>query len=138
MRVILDTNVLVSALLVKGSAPARIVDAWIEGRFLLVTSDAQLEEFRRVTRYPRVRPYVEPAEAGSLVNGLRRFAEVCSTLPDVDASADPADNFLLAMAQTVAAEYLVTSDKRGLLALNRFDVTRIVSAARFIQILERS
>lgn len=138
MRVILDTNVLVSALLVKGSAPARIVDAWIEGRFLLVTSDAQLEEFRRVTRYPRVRPYVEPAEAGSLVNGLRRFAEVCSTLPDVDASADPADNFLLAMAQTVAAEYLVTSDKRGLLALNRFGVTRIVSAARFIQILERS
>lgn len=138
MRVILDTNVLVSALLVKGSAPARIVDAWIEGRFLLVTSDAQLEEFRRVTRYPRVRPYVEPAEAGSLVNGLRRFAEVCSTLPDVGASADPADNFLLAMAQTVAAEYLVTSDKRGLLALNRFGVTRIVSAARFIQILERS
>ena len=138
MRVILDTNVLVSALLVKGSAPARIVDAWIEGRFLLVTSNAQLEEFRRVTRYPRVRPYVEPAEAGSLVNGLRRFAEVCSTLPDVDASADPADNFLLAMAQTVAAEYLVTSDKRGLLALNRFGVTRIVSAARFIQILERS
>jgi hypothetical protein len=138
MRVILDTNVLVSALLVKGSAPARIVDAWIEGRFLLVTSDAQLEEFRRVTRYPRVRPYVEPAEAGSLVNGLRRFAEVCTTLPDVDASSDPADNFLLAMSQQVAADYLVTSDKRGLLALNRFGVTRIVSAARFIQILERS
>ena len=138
MRVILDTNALVSALLVKGSAPARIVDAWIEGRFLLVTSDAQLEEFRRVTRYPRVRPYVEPAEAGSLVNGLRRFAEVCMSLPDVDASPDPADNFLLAMAQTVAADYLVTSDKRGLLALNRFGVTRIVSAARFVQILERS
>jgi hypothetical protein len=138
MRVILDTNVLVSALLVKGSAPARIVDAWIEGRFLLVTSDAQLEEFRRVTRYPRVRPYVEPAEAGSLVNGLRRFAEVCTTLPDVHASSDPADNFLLAMSQQVAADYLVTSDKRGLLALNRFGVTRIVSAARFIQILERS
>ena len=138
MRVILDTNVLVSALLVRGRVPARIVDAWIEGRFLLVTSDLQLEEFRRVTRYPRVRPYVEPAEAGSLVNGLRRFAEVCSALPDVDASSDPADNFLLAMAQAVAAEYLVTSDKRGLLALNRFGVTRIVSAARFIQIVERS
>jgi putative PIN family toxin of toxin-antitoxin system len=137
MRVILDTNVLVSALLVAGSIPARIVDAWLEGRFALVTSDMQLDEVRRVTRYPRVRPYLDPATAGSLVNDLRRFAEVCTALPHVDASSDPADNFLLAMAQTVSAEYLVTSDKRGLLALKRHGVTRIVSAGRFIEILER-
>jgi putative PIN family toxin of toxin-antitoxin system len=138
MRVILDTNVLVSALLVKGSVPARIVDAWLEGRFALVTSELQLDEVRRVTRYPRVRSYLDPAEAGSLVNGLRRFAEVCTTLPDVDASSDPADNFLLAMAQAVAADYLVTSDKRGLLALKRYEVTRIVSAGNFMDLLERS
>lgn len=137
MRVILDTNVLVSALLVKGSVPSRIVDAWLESRFSLVTSEVQLDEVRRVTRYPKVRSYLGPAEAGSLVNDLRRFAEICTTLPEVDASSDPADNFLLAMAQTVQADYLVTSDKRGLLALKRHEVTRIVSAGKFLELLDR-
>ena len=137
MRVILDTNVLVSALLVKGSVPSRIVDAWLESRFSLVTSEVQLDEVRRVTRYPKVRPYLDPAEAGSLVNDLRRFAEVYTVLPEVDASSDPADNFLLAMAQVVHADFLVTSDKRGLLALKRHGVTRIVSAGKFLERLDR-
>jgi predicted nucleic acid-binding protein len=58
-------------------------------------------------------------------------------LPEVDASSDPADNFLLAMAQTVQADYLVTSDKRGLLALKRHEVTRIVSTGKFLELLDR-
>ena len=138
MRVILDTNVLVSALLVAGSVPARVLDAWFEKRFELLTSEEQLEELRRVTRYPRIRAYVDPATAGSLVNDLRHFAEIVTDLPRVDVSADPGDNFLLAMAEAGRADYLVTADKRDVLALRRHGVTRIVKARKFLDALERA
>lgn len=135
MRVILDTNVMVSALLVPGSVPAQLLDAWFEGRFILLTSEGQLQELRRVTRHPRVRPYVEPAAAGSLVNDLRHFAELTTELPLLDVSADPGDNFLLAMATVGRADYLVTGDKRDVLALKRYGTTRIVSVKRFLEIV---
>jgi putative PIN family toxin of toxin-antitoxin system len=137
MRVILDTNVLVSALLAAGSVPAQLLDAWFEGKFTLLTSEEQLEELRRVTRYPRIRAYVDPATAGSLVNDLRHFAEVVSPLPRVDVSADPGDNFLLAMAEAGRADYLVTADKRDVLALRRHGVTRIVTVRALLEVMER-
>ena len=137
MRVILDTNVLVSALLLAGCVPTRLLDAWFEGSFTLLTSEEQLEELRRVTRYPRIRAYVDPATAGSLVNDLRHFAELVTDLPPVDVSVDPGDNFLLAMAEAGRADYLVTADKRGVLALRRHGVTRIVKARRFLEIIEQ-
>jgi len=54
-RVILDTHVLVSALLIPGSVPARLLDAWFEGRYELLTSGLQLEELRLATRHRKVR-----------------------------------------------------------------------------------
>jgi hypothetical protein len=137
MRVILDTNVMVSALLVTGGVPARLLDAWFEGRFILLTSEEQLQELRRVTRHPRVRTYIESAAAGSLVNDLRHFAELATDLPRVDVSTDPGDDFLLAMATAGRADYLVTGDKRDVLALKRYGTTRIVSPKRFLEIVGR-
>lgn len=137
MRVILDTNVLVSALLNPGGVPARLLDAWFEGRYELLTSELPLEELRLVTRHPRVRRYIEPAIAGSLVNDLRHFAELLTELPNVEASDDSADNFLLAMAEAGRAHYLATGDKRDVLALKRHGPTRIVTAKRLLEIVER-
>jgi len=48
--VILDTNVLLSALRAGRSPPADIVDAWGKGHFRLVTSTEQIEEFKRAAR----------------------------------------------------------------------------------------
>ena len=50
MKVILDTNVLVSSLIIPDTPPHRIYEAWRTGAFVVVTCDEQLEEFRRVTR----------------------------------------------------------------------------------------
>jgi predicted nucleic acid-binding protein len=52
-------------------------------------------------------------------------------LPDVERSTDPTDDFLLAMSEVGQADYLVTCDKSGLLALDRHRTTRIVSASDF-------
>ena len=52
MRVVLDTNILVSALLLESSLPAQVLTYWRRGRFQLLTAKPQFEELYRVTRYP--------------------------------------------------------------------------------------
>ena len=132
MRAVLDTNILCSALLTPEGLTDRLYRAWREGRFQLLTSEEQLEEFRRVTRYPRLKPFIEPAAAGAMHNELRRLAVLIVKLPVVDASKDPADNFLLAMAQAGEADVLVTGDKHDLLILGTFQRTRIITARKFL------
>jgi putative PIN family toxin of toxin-antitoxin system len=132
MRAVLDTNILCSALLTPGGLTDRLYRAWREGRFELLTSEEQLEEFRRVTRYPRLRPFIERAAAGAMHNELRRLAVLVLKLPVVDASRDPADNFLLAMAQAGEADVLVTGDKHDLLSLSSFQRTWIITARQFL------
>jgi len=132
MRAVLDTNILCSALLTPGGPTDRLYGAWREGRFQLMTSEEQLEEFRRVARYPRLRTFIEPSAAGAMHNELRRLAVLIVKLPVVDASADPADNFLLAMAQAGEADVLVTGDKHDLLSLKVFQRTRIITARQFL------
>ena len=53
MRLVIDTNILISALLASTSLPARLVVHWRAGRFDLLTTSVQLGELMRVTRYPK-------------------------------------------------------------------------------------
>jgi hypothetical protein len=133
MRVILDTNILIAALITRATPPDRLYEAWRDGRFTLFTSELQIEEFSRVTRRDGVRFRINPAAAGRMVNDLRRLATLVDDLPDVEVSADPYDNFLLAMAQVAQADLLVTGDKRGLLALNSHRGTQILSAREALE-----
>jgi len=136
MRLVLDTNVLVSALLGVGSSAAQLLALWPRGRYQLLTADLQLEELRRVTRYPRIRKRLRPAHAGQLINALYELAERVEHLPSVTTSRDPADNVLLAIAQAGGADYLVSGDKRHLLALKRHGNTQIVTVRTMLEILE--
>jgi putative PIN family toxin of toxin-antitoxin system len=137
MRVVLDTGILIAALITKDTPPDQLYQAWRKRRFELVTSEWQLDEFRRVSRYPKLRKYLQPIEAGNLINGLRHQALLLQTLPDVDLSKDPDDNPLLAMAIAGEADYLVSGDKRDVLALKKVDKTRIITARRFLAILQK-
>jgi putative PIN family toxin of toxin-antitoxin system len=132
MRVVLDANLLVSALLGESSPPGQLVARWRQGRFTLLTAAPQLDELARVTRYPKIRASLKPALAGRLVNDLREVAQVVETLPPVDASPDPYDNYLLSIAVGGGADYLVTGDKSHLLALGSHGRTRIVSVRDFV------
>ena len=132
MRVVVDTNVLISALLSGRSPPAQIVTLWREGRFELLTSQEQLDELARVTRYPKIRERLSPALAGRLVNELRDVAVMVADLPHVTACADPYDNFLLAMIVAGTADHLVTGDKRDLLSKVRYEGARIIAVRDFL------
>jgi putative PIN family toxin of toxin-antitoxin system len=131
MRVVLDTNVLVSAMITSVGKPAAIVNAWLEGKFTLLTCAAHVDELRSTLQKPRVVELIKPHKAGRLVNQIRKLAEDVGELPTVERSSDPTDDFLLAMSEAGNADYLVTGDKSGLLALDRHKATRIVSASNF-------
>lgn len=132
MRLVVDSNILVSALLTAHSLPAHLLVLWREGRFELLTAQEQLEELRRVTRYPKIRERLSPALAGRLVNELRDVARLLHDLPVVTLSPDPWDNYLLALAAVGQADFIVTGDKRDLLALGRYQNTRIVTVREFL------
>ena len=131
MRDVLDTNVLLSALISPHGPPDAIYRAWRAARFELVTSAAQLDELRRASRYPKFKTVLQPHRVGTMVNNLQR-AVVLDQLPAGIEADDPSDAFLLAMAIASEAEYLVTGDHRaGLLRRSSVGRTRIVTPAAF-------
>lgn len=74
MRVILDTNVLVAALIAPNGPPHQLFEAFLGDRFTLITGDMQIEGFSRVTRYPAIRSRIHPAQAGRMLNAIRSLA----------------------------------------------------------------
>jgi len=135
MRVVLDTNILLSALINRHGIPAQLIVAWRERRYDLLTSTEQLLELGGVARRPVLRARIIPSTVGRLIRDLRKLAEVLTRLPEVDRSADPADNFLLAMVEAGAADYLVSGDRRGVLDLSTHGVTQIMKAREFLTVL---
>ena len=133
MKVVLDTNILISALISKTAAPHHIYQAWRDKRLTVLTCAKQLVEVREVTRRVAVALRIKPAEAGRLVNSLRDLAVVLDDLPLVQLSPEPKDDFILALAQAGSARYVVTGDKSGLLALRQHAGVQIVTAARFFR-----
>jgi uncharacterized protein len=137
VRLVVDTNILVSALLAGTSLPAHLVVLWREGRFDLLTSAEQLDELARVTRYPKIRQRLSPALAGRLVNELREIAVTITDPPAVTVCDDPYDNYLLGMAAAGGADFLVTGDKRDLLSLKLFEGTKIITVRDFLAMTGR-
>ena len=135
MRVVLDTNILISALITSVSPSAQVLALWRSRRFDLLTCAQQLEEFARATRYPQVRARLLPVVAGALLNRVRDRAMVLNKLPKLDVAPDPDDNNLLALAEAGEAQFLVTGDK-PLLGLKRHQSTRIVTPTALIELLK--
>jgi uncharacterized protein len=135
MRVVLDTNILLSALINRQGTPAQLITGWRERRYDLITSTEQLIELGDVARRPVLRARIVPSTVGLLIRDLRKLAEVLTRLPAVERSVDPADNFLLAMAEAGSANYLVSGDRRGVLALGTHGITQILRAREFLDAL---
>ncbi len=135
MRIVLDTNILLSALLTRGTPPDQLYEEWRHGRFDLASAEQQLEELNRVSRRPFFLTRLKPSEVGRMVNDIRRLALMCDPLPSVTLSPDPNDDFLLAISQVAKADYLVTGDKNDWLALKTHGSTRITTARELLQLL---
>lgn len=137
MRVVIDTNILVSSLLVKLGFPVTIYRAWRAGHFTLVTCEEQIDELRATLRKPYLTARIKPHQTGRLINDIREQAEMIDSLPHVRRSPDSTDDFLLALCEAGNADYMVTGDKSGLLLLNSHKNTRIISARHFVASFEK-
>lgn len=97
-----------------------------------------LDELRATLQKPGIADLIKPHQAGRLVNQIKPLAEEIGPLPRVKRSPDPGDDSLLALSETGQADYLVTGDRSGLLALQRHKTTRITAANDFAALLTRS
>lgn len=135
LRVVLDANVVISALIRPDSPPGRILRAAIEGtRLRLVTSQPLLLELRSALDYPRLQRYLKLSQPGkeAFVILLEQVADPVS-LDDYPAPGlcrDPDDEPYLQTALAGRADYLVTGDA-DLRALKAVDHIPIVLPADF-------
>jgi putative PIN family toxin of toxin-antitoxin system len=136
VRVLLDTNILVSGILSAGQPPARLLHLWLQRRFELVTSERQLEELRAVLARPKITKRISPEETAVLVENLEQEAICARDLPVVDVSPDPDDNFILATAIAGAAELIVSGDQAGMLDLQEVSGIAIVTAREALERIE--
>lgn len=133
MLVVLDSNILLSALISPHGNPHGIYQAWRQGRFSVATCREQVEEIRRASRYPKLRAILKPHLVGKMLNSIQR-AQVFEDVPRKHVVRDPDDAYLLDLAELANADYLVTGDKRsGLLKLRKIGRARIVTAAAFYE-----
>jgi uncharacterized protein len=122
VRAVLDPNILIAALLSPTGAPAQLLGRWLGGEFELVVSDALLAELERALTYPKLRKHVTADETAEFVTLLRDGATLAPDPPDpARRSADPGDDYLLALAEAERA-LLITGDQHLLVLTKEFPV----------------
>ena len=139
MRLVLDTNVVVSATLIRGGNEDRLLRAWQPGAFDLVVSPPILAETGRALLYEKLQKFrwMSEDEVISLLEALGRESLLVPGDAILKVSRDPADDKFLAAAIEGRAQYVVSGD-RDLLAVKAYRGIRIVRPAAFLEILRRS
>lgn len=133
LRVVLDTNVLVSGIAYPASVPGKILAAWRHGSVEVLLSAFILDELRRVLPRLAHRHGLTSAEIDDLVDVLSIQAEVIEPLPGTDADLRDANDqpvlaTLLAAIKKSGGDYLITGDKDLLAMAGRYP---IVTPAKF-------
>jgi putative PIN family toxin of toxin-antitoxin system len=139
-KVVLDSNVLLRALLSRTGPSAELLEQVLQGRIQLVLSPTIVREVRKGFFKPTVRQRY-PLSLQDIAEYLARLQRLSVLLPaDVDVkggSRDPKDNPILACAVSGGADFLITDDRRHLLPMKHFHGVQIVSVPDFLKRLRR-
>jgi putative PIN family toxin of toxin-antitoxin system len=129
-KVVLDTNILVSALGWQGN-PHKLLQKVIDGKVILFISNEQFEELAKVLDYPKFNfSEEEKARFKALTSGVAVLVRPTRKLDII--KKDPSDNLILECALVSNADFIVSGDKH-LLVLATFKGAKIVSAAHFMR-----
>lgn len=135
LRVVVDTNVFVSSLLNKTGAPARVVDAWRSGEYLLIISPSIIAEIENVLALPRIRKKYALAvkDIQQLIDLLEKETILVPGLFHIDSTIadDPTDEIFLSCALDAGADAIVSGD-RHLLSLEQFEGIPIMTVQNFL------
>lgn len=134
-RVVLDTNVLISAIISSKGSPAKILDLWREGAFDLVFSEETLKELINVLSRPKLLRItgINEDELNRLLSYLRSSSIVVDSSEDISiAIEDPNDTKFISCTVQAGAKYIVSGDHH-LLDVEKFEGTAIVTPAEFLR-----
>lgn len=133
MKIVLDTNVLISALVFPDSKPDQILDCIRQGKIDLVLSPFILSEFGRVLQE---KFGFAKRDADASVRAVRVMARVITPDERISVIRDKEDdNRILECAVAAQADFLVTGDKQHLLPLGTYRGVQIVAPAQFLDLL---
>ena len=131
IRVVVDTNVLVSALLQPAGLPAIVLMRALSGSVQMCVSEAVLAEYEEVIRRPHFK-----RDAGVIdgtLRAIRKMSKHVNPATHASACSDPDDNLFLDCAAAARADYLVTGNQRHFPV--QWKNTRVVGVREFIEIL---
>ena len=134
LRVVLDTNIIISGMATTGTVPYKVLEAWRANKFVLLTSPSILQEVQEVLSRPKITSYLHLTASGiqSVLNVLSTRAFITQGILAVDVVvSDPDDNKFIACALEGSATYIVTGDN-DLLRIQEYDGVKIVNARAFL------
>ena len=131
IRVVIDTNILVSALLQPEGLPAAVLMLAFSGEAELCVSDAVFDEYAEVIHRPHLKRPPDVIE-GTL-RSIRKLGHWVKPVVRVEECTDPDDNVFLECAQAGEADYLVTGNKRHF--PDRWKKTKVISPRELIELL---
>ena len=134
MRVVFDTNIVVSSSLSPKGIRAGLIQKWKDNNFDLVVSEAILKEYKKALSYQDVskKHQMSVKEINQLIRNFRKFALVVSPKTKIKViKDDPDDNKFLESAEEGRAEIIVGADKH-LLDLSEYQGIKILSATEFL------
>ena len=131
MRVVIDTNDYISALI--GKKHREKIETIILNTNIEILADSVLfQEIEDVARRDKFKKYVTKRQIDNFISLLRKRLTPIITKSVINVSKDPDDNFLLALAFDGQADFLITGDKSHLLSLRYFNGIPIIRLDDFI------
>ena len=130
LRVVLDTNVLISSLLLKNSPPFRVVELIFE-RSILLRSEPTLSELQEVLGRKKFNKYLTFEERQVFLSKFLAQSELVEISQEINVCRDPKDNKFLELAVNGNASFIITGDD-DLLVLNPFRDIQIVTPQDFL------
>jgi putative PIN family toxin of toxin-antitoxin system len=136
VRVVIDTNVLISAIFWTGK-PKQLLNYVRRQKITFVTSNQLLDELRQILVRQDKSFHLQDKEADRVVEALRGFAEVVESHSEITVCHDEMDNRVIACAIDGKAEYIITGDLH-LLGLGSYKSAKIMTVVDFLSHFERS
>lgn len=134
-KVVLDTNVFISGLILPKSIPSKILDLWRENKFILVTSPKILQELNKALQYPKILRFYKIKEKTikDLIVSITKTSIVVFDEKIVEViKEDPDDNKFLSCAISAKADFIVSGDKH-LLKVKSFQGIPILNPKQFLK-----
>jgi len=138
MRVVLDTNIIVSATIARNGHADQILRAWYQGEFDLVVSLSVLDEIEDVLTRPRIirQQWMTREEVSVLILRLQTAATIVLDRLDLKVVIeDPDDDKFFSAAHEGDADYIVSGDPH-LLEIKEYQGIKILAPARFLKLLQ--